>query len=198
MVLLPTLPHLAFLVALTLLLLSLPLADKLPLDRALTAVSVTLFAVLYTCGPFALAVRLHDLSPHWMFLALIVSWVSDSAAYYVGKNLGRHMLAPRLSPGKTREGAIGSAVLGAAAGYLYLAYAHPVALPAWAMIALPLSINVAGQIGDLAESALKRGADVKDSGNLLPGHGGMLDRVDGVLFAFPATYVFLLLLGRLG
>ncbi len=197
-VLVPALPHLAFFVALTLLLLLLPLGDKLPLDRALPAVSATLFAVVYCCGPFALAAKLHELSPHWMFLVLVVSWVSDSAAFFVGKAIGRRKLAPRLSPGKTWEGAIGSAVLGTAAGYAYLEYAHPIELVGWAMAAMPLCINVAGQFGDLAESALKRGAGVKDSGSLLPGHGGMLDRMDGTLFAFPAAYVFLLFLQRLG
>ncbi len=194
LVLAPALPHLAFFVALTMLLLVLPLGDKLPLDRALASVAATLFAVLYTCGPFAIAALLHALSPHWIFLVLLVSWVGDSAAFFVGKAVGKHKLAPRLSPGKTWEGAIGSAVLGTVAGFAYLQFALPDVLAAWVMIALPLVINVAGQFGDLAESALKRGAGVKDSGTLLPGHGGMLDRMDGTLFAFPAAYVFLLLL----
>ena len=197
-VLLPALPHLAFFVALTLLLLLLPLCDKLPLDSALPAVAVTLFAVLYTCGPFSLAAQLHELSPHWMFLVLFVSWVSDSAAFFVGRAIGRRKLAPRLSPGKTWEGTIGSTVLGTVAGFAYLKYVHPIELAAWATIAMPLAINVAGQFGDLAESVLKRGAGVKDSGELLPGHGGMLDRMDGTLFAFPAAYVFLLLLRQFG
>jgi len=160
-------------------------------DVALVAVASTLFAVIYTCGPFALARRLHDMSPHWLFVVLLVNWVGDSAAMYVGKAIGRHKLAPSISPGKTWEGAIASAVLGTAAGAGYLTYFQPTAGLAFA-VGLALAANVSGQLGDLAESVLKRGANLKDSGSLLPGHGGMLDRMDGALFAFPAAYLYLI------
>jgi phosphatidate cytidylyltransferase len=86
-------------------------------------------------------------------------------------------------------------VLGTAAGVVYLQAVMPEILALWAMIALPLATNIASQIGDLAESALKRGSGTKDSGQILPGHGGALDRMDGSLFAFPTVYLFLLILG---
>jgi phosphatidate cytidylyltransferase len=160
-------------------------------EVALIAVASTLFALAYTCGPFALARRLHDMSPHWLFAALLVNWVGDAAAMYVGKAVGRHKLAPSISPGKTWEGAIASFVLGSAAGTAYLLHFEPFAGSAAFLLGFSVVANVAGQLGDLAESVLKRGANIKDSGGLLPGHGGMLDRMDGALFAFPATYLYL-------
>jgi phosphatidate cytidylyltransferase len=160
-------------------------------DAALLAVSSSLFALLYTCGPFALARRLHDVSPHWLFAALLVNWVGDSAAMYVGKAIGRHKLAPSISPGKTWEGAIASLVLGSAAGTAYLMHFQPGASNLAFCLGFSLTANAAGQLGDLAESVLKRGAHIKDSGHLLPGHGGMLDRMDGALFAFPTAYFYL-------
>ena len=185
-------------------------------DLALMAVASTLFALVYTCGPFALARRLHEMSPHWLFAVLLTNWVGDSAAMYVGKAFGRHKLAPSISPGKTWEGAIASLLLGSAAGTVYLMHfllgawgplslfgftclhcQDPAAFQpaAWSplfLVGLSVTINVAWQLGDLAESVLKRGAKIKDSGQLLPGHGGMLDRVDGALFAFPAAYLYLI------
>jgi phosphatidate cytidylyltransferase len=116
---------------------------------------------------------------------------------YVGKGLGRNKLAPSISPNKTWEGAIASLVLGAGAGLAYLLY-FEVSTLHWAVLAGAAALmNVAGQTGDLAESVLKRGAHIKDSGALLPGHGGMLDRMDGALFSYPALYVFLEVLRRL-
>ena len=159
-------------------------------EAALVAVACTFFALVYTCGPFALARRLHEMSPHWLFAALLVNWVGDSAAMYVGKAIGRNKLAPSISPGKTWEGAIASAALGTAAGAAYLQYFNPSAA-LWFAVGFSLVVNVSGQLGDLAESVLKRGANLKDSGGLLPGHGGMLDRMDGALFAFPAAYLYL-------
>ena len=160
-------------------------------EVALIAVASTLFALIYTCGPFALARRLHDMSPHWLFAVLLVNWVGDSAAMYVGKAFGRHKLAPSISPGKSWEGAIASVVLGSAAGTAYLLHFLSGAESLAFLLGLSLVANVAGQLGDLAESVLKRGARIKDSGELLPGHGGMLDRMDGALFAFPAAYLYL-------
>jgi phosphatidate cytidylyltransferase len=107
----------------------------------------------------------------------------------VGKNFGRHKLAPSVSPGKSWEGAAASAVTGVAFGMIYLPLTIHASLPLAG--ALALAANVAGQIGDLAESAIKRGAGVKDSGALLPGHGGFLDRVDSTMFALPVLYALL-------
>ncbi len=195
LVLLPTLLNQGFLIVLLLVLLAMATLDSRAVAETYGSSAATFFGVVYTCGPLAIAAHLHALSPHWIFLPLLVSWVGDSAAYYVGRAIGKHKLAPQLSPGKTWEGTIGSVMLGTAAGVVYLQAVMPDILAFWAMIALPLTTNVAGQIGDLAESALKRGSGAKDSGQILPGHGGALDRMDGTLFAFPAVYVFLLILG---
>ena len=194
LVLLPAMLNQAFLIVLLLVLLGMATLDARPVEETYGSSAATFFGVVYTCGPFAIAAHLHALSPHWIFLPLLISWVGDSAAYYVGRAIGKHKLAPRLSPGKTWEGTFGSALLGTAAGAVYLQAVMPEMLPLWAMIALPLATNIAGQIGDLAESALKRGSGTKDSGQILPGHGGALDRMDGTLFAFPAVFIFLLIL----
>ncbi|MCB1021749.1 MAG: phosphatidate cytidylyltransferase [Bryobacterales bacterium] len=178
-----------YLIGVTVLLMMLTL-DRTRHQTALTAVSTTLFAVIYTCGPFALARELHEMSPHWLFAPLLVNWVGDSSAMYVGKAIGRHKLAPTVSPGKTWEGTIASFVLGSAVGAGYLHYVLPDANLLFVLGFAAVS-NVAGQLGDLSESVLKRGAKMKDSGELLPGHGGMLDRMDGALFAFPAAFLYL-------
>jgi phosphatidate cytidylyltransferase len=110
-----------------------------------------------------------------------------------GAKFGRHKLAPAISPGKTWEGAVASALTAIVFGQIYL----PLAIPGTSLLKaglLALAANVAGQAGDLAESAIKRGAGVKDSGTLLPGHGGMLDRVDSTLFALPVLYALVTLL----
>lgn len=182
------------LIAVTLALLALTLQVERH-QLAIPAVAYTLFAMVYTCGPFALARMLHELNPHWMFVVFVINWVGDSAALYVGRAIGRNKLAPSISPNKTWEGTIASLALGAAAGTGYLVY-FEVSTLLWSLLASVL-VNVAGQTGDLAESVLKRGADLKDSGSLLPGHGGMLDRMDGALFGFPVVYLFLELLRRL-
>ena len=183
------LPEAAFLVGFSILLLLLALTR--PLRESLGGVASTLFGVIYIGGAFSLGRELHVASPHWLFYVLVLNWVGDSAAYFVGRSWGRRPLAPAISPNKTWEGTIASAVTAVAVGTGYLAYfqpAEPAAVPLLTAGLLSLWVNAAAQLGDLAESALKRGAQVKDSGELLPGHGGMLDRVDGVLFALPACY----------
>lgn len=160
-------------------------AQVLPLAAA------TLLGIIYVFGAWRCAIGLRDIHPHWLAFALILNWVGDIAAYATGRAIGRHRLAPQLSPKKTWEGSAGSAVLSALFGGLYL----PTFLPAVSVaqaVALAVAGNVAGQLGDLAESALKRGAGVKDSGTLLPGHGGMLDRVDSALFTLPVVYLWVL------
>jgi phosphatidate cytidylyltransferase len=123
----------------------------------------------------------------WVLIVIFVTWVNDSAAYLIGRAIGRHPLAPIVSPRKTTEGSVagllGSALIGSI-GFATFGLGN------WWIGALTGGlIGIAGQIGDLAESYLKRAAGVKDSGNLIPGHGGLLDRIDGLLFAFPAGYV---------
>lgn len=146
--------------------------------------------IIYVFGSWKTGILLHDMNPNWLMFGLAVNWIGDTGAYYVGRNFGRHKLAPAISPGKSREGAVASAVTGVAFGMIYL----PLAIKGtsiWVAGLLALGANIAGQVGDLAESAIKRGAGVKDSGTLLPGHGGVLDRLDSTMFAMPVLYSLL-------
>jgi len=158
------------------------------LRHVLPQVAATTMGAFYCFAPWRFAIDLRGVSVHLLFFALALNWVGDSAAYYVGRRFGKHKLAPVVSPGKTWEGAVAS-VLGAVLfGVLYLGHFVP-QVAWWQVVLIAALANGAGQLGDLAESALKRGAGVKDSGNLLPGHGGVLDRVDSALFALPVVYV---------
>ena len=143
--------------------------------------------VPYIFGAMRTALLLHDRGPWWLFFPLALTWIGDSAAYYVGRRFGRHKLAPKISPGKSIEGSAASAL----ASTLFTMTLMPHLVPeisVWSAGLIGVLGNIAGQIGDLAESALKRVAGVKDSGRLLPGHGGMLDRVDSSLFTLPVVY----------
>jgi len=132
---------------------------------------------------------------NWIFLALFTTFASDTAAFFIGRALGRHPLAPNISPGKTWEGAVGG-VLGAVLVSLFFVLPTPLSLNPylnWGQaILLGLLVSVFGQIGDLTESLLKRNVGVKDSGTLIPGHGGVLDRVDSIVFAGVVVYYFAL------
>ena len=175
----------------------LPLSAEVP-DKGLTRAAALVMGIVYIFGSWKTAILLHDSVPqpaafgasgghHLLMFGLMVNWIGDTGAYYVGKNFGRHKLAPAVSPGKTWEGAVASAVTGVVFGLIYL----PLAIKGTSFLlagSLALAASVAGQVGDLAESAIKRGAGVKDSGGLLPGHGGMLDRVDSSMFALPVLY----------
>jgi phosphatidate cytidylyltransferase len=154
----------------------------------LLSVACEILGAFYAFAPWRFAADLRAASVHLLFFALALNWVGDSAAYYAGRLFGRHKLAPVVSPKKTWEGAAASVAASAGFGLLYLGYFVP-RLPWWEIAAMAVLGNIAGQFGDLAESAIKRGAGVKDSGSLLPGHGGMLDRVDSSLFALPAVYL---------
>ncbi len=146
-----------------------------------------------------------------VLLTFFVIWIGDTAAYYAGRAFGRIKFAPRISPKKTWEGAIASGIASVAVGILLVEFATPISrgltaihllrapayfedTPMWMTALVALAINIAGQVGDLLESLIKRGASVKDSGSLLPGHGGILDRIDALLFASP---VALLIFGAL-
>ena len=137
--------------------------------------------------------ELRTISPYWVFYANAINWVGDSAAYFVGRAIGKHKLAPRISPGKSIEGAVASVIFASVFGVAFLHYFLP-GTPLWLAMGVSVAANIAGQLGDLAESALKRGAGVKDSGTLLPGHGGWLDRLDSSLFSLPVTLFVLTLL----
>ncbi len=145
-----------------------------------------LFGALYTFAPWRFAIDLRAASVHLLFFALALNWAGDTAAYYIGRSFGKHPLAPVISPKKSWEGAAASVAGSVVFGALYLGYFTP-RIPMWEVITMSVLGNIAGQFGDLAESAIKRGAGVKDSGNLLPGHGGILDRLDSSLFALPVV-----------
>jgi len=162
------------------------------LAGTLPSVGTALLGIIYIFGAWRCAVLLREANPHWLMIALLVSWAGDTAAMYVGKAWGRRKLAPRISPGKTMEGAAASVVFGTLSAVLYARFFLPT--ESLAMIVVVGAVaNVAGQLGDLCESAFKRGAGVKDSGTMLPGHGGWLDRIDSTLFSIPAVYAVLLL-----
>ena len=156
--------------------------------NVLTEVAASFMGVFYTFVPWRFAIDLRAVSIHLLFFALALNWVGDSAAYYVGRAIGKHKLAPLVSPGKSWEGAIASVAGAILFGLLYLGHFVP-QIPLWQVALIAAIANVAGQLGDLAESAMKRGAGLKDSGTLLPGHGGFLDRLDSSLFALPVVYV---------
>lgn len=154
-------------------------------DALATGAAFTL-GVFYIFGAWSAALNLRQASAHWLFFAIALNWVGDISAFYVGRALGRHKLAPRVSPAKSWEGAAASLAASLLFGIFYLGWALP-DLPLWQRALVAAAGNVAGQVGDLAESALKRGAGVKDSGTMLPGHGGWLDRLDSSLFSMPVV-----------
>lgn len=165
------------------------------LATALPAAAAFLLGDLYIFGAWRCAIGLRAINPHWLMIALLVSWAGDTAAMYVGRTFGKHKLAPHVSPAKTWEGSFGSVAGGVLAAVIYAHYLIPTAAP-WIVLLIAAAANIAGQIGDLCESAFKRGAGVKDSGTTLPGHGGWLDRIDSSLFSIPVVYVALTYLLR--
>jgi phosphatidate cytidylyltransferase len=155
----------------------------------LTGVSA-LFGALYIGGLFGFLLRLRE-SSHGLLATVfvfVVVWVTDAAAYFAGRSFGRHPLLPRVSPGKTWEGSLTGLLAGVAVAALLFAATHR-GLGEGALVGA--AVSVAGQIGDLVESNFKRFVGAKDSGTVLPGHGGVLDRFDSALFALPAAYYLL-------
>jgi phosphatidate cytidylyltransferase len=162
---------------------SLVLLAKTPLPEVFPALGAFAFGVPYFALPIASLYHIQRLDPWWLFLLMAIVWLGDTAAFYVGSRIGRNKLAPTVSPNKTWEGAVAGFATGLAA---------TVAWSLWRLgevdgrlLLIGAATAVAAQLGDLVESMIKRGAGVKDSGDLLPGHGGMLDRMDAMLFAAP-------------
>ncbi|MCG6910986.1 MAG: phosphatidate cytidylyltransferase [Deltaproteobacteria bacterium] len=125
----------------------------------------------------------------WIFFVLVIVFAGDISALYVGTYFGKHKIYPALSPKKTIEGSLGGLGANLFCGALFKAIFLP-ELSWWTSLVFCLSLGVAGQIGDFFESGLKRGANIKDSGGILPGHGGILDRTDALMFAAPVAYLF--------
>jgi len=176
----------AFFVLIAILAMSLALRSR-EMSQALPEAAALLLGVAYVFGSLRCAIELRAINIYWLFFALSLNWVGDIAALYVGRSLGRHKLAPNVSPAKSWEGSIASTMASVIYGAFYFRWLLPAA-PLAEALGLTVIANVAGQLGDLCESAIKRGAGVKDSGNLLPGHGGWLDRLDSSLFALPVVY----------
>jgi phosphatidate cytidylyltransferase len=168
------------------------LSGPYPLSTAIVSVSTTIFGITYVSWFLSHLVLLRGLDHGigLIFYLFLIIWVGDTGAFYVGASIGKHKLAPMVSPKKTVEGALG----GLAASMLialiakkwlvpFLSYKH-----AWILGGL---LAVLGQLGDLGKSVFKRDAGIKDSGNIIPGHGGILDRVDGLLFSTPVLYYYI-------
>ena len=182
------------------------------LSSGYPAAAASVFAFTYIALPMGMLVQLRQqwAGAFYLLYLLLVVWAGDIFAYFVGKSIGRHLMAPRISPKKTWEGAVASVVASVAVGWLLFHYALPISSgllragliqqrdglfgleqPATGpIIFLTIVINLAAQLGDLVESLIKRGAGVKDSGAILPGHGGMLDRIDALLFAAPVLWYY--------
>jgi phosphatidate cytidylyltransferase len=163
------------------------------LSKALPRASLLIAGVVYVFGAWKCAIPLREINPHWLMYGLMLNWVGDTGAYFIGRKFGKHRLAPVVSPKKSWEGSVASVVTSVLIGGAYLWRFIP-DMPIAHIVGITVAANVAGQLGDLAESAMKRGAGVKDSGTILPGHGGFLDRVDSTLFALPVIYGYLLLI----
>jgi phosphatidate cytidylyltransferase len=176
------------------------------------AAAAAVFAFTYIALPLGMLVQLRQQAAGAIFLLylLLVVWAGDIFAYFVGKSIGRHLMAPRISPKKTWEGAAASVIASVVVGWLIFEHAEQISsallhaglitraggmygleIPDLApVVVLTIILNIAAQLGDLVESLIKRGAGVKDSGAILPGHGGMLDRVDALLFAAPVLWYY--------
>ncbi|HVM91612.1 MAG TPA: phosphatidate cytidylyltransferase [Terriglobales bacterium] len=176
------------------------------------AAAASTFAFVYIAVPMALLVeiRRQPAGAIWVIYTLLAVWAGDIFAYFIGKSIGRHRMSSRISPNKTWQGAIASIAASVLIGVFW--FQHAVHLTElllrislidprsgmfrveqphlWPIVVLSAVVNIAAQLGDLVESLIKRGAGVKDSGSILPGHGGMLDRIDAMLFAVPVVWVF--------
>ncbi|MBA3012548.1 MAG: phosphatidate cytidylyltransferase [Proteobacteria bacterium] len=183
--------------ALNLLAMSVYVLARFPLDTfVFDIISKQVLGIVYIPVSLSLLVFLKEMESgtFWIIWLLIVIFANDTGAFYTGTFFGKHKLAPNISPNKTIEGSVGGILTSMVAGFVFsFAFFDNFTL---ALHTLPCSflMAVAGQIGDLFESAMKRASNIKDSGRILPGHGGMLDRIDGLLLAIPVLYVYLVFL----
>jgi phosphatidate cytidylyltransferase len=185
---------------------------RVALNSAYPAAAASTFAFVYIAVPMAMLVQLRQqwAGAFWLLYLLLVVWAGDIFAYFVGRSVGRHLMAPRISPKKTWEGAAASLAASLVVGILLFSRALQISSfllragliqrrdglfglekpELWPIILLTIIVNIAAQLGDLVESLIKRGAGAKDSGTILPGHGGMLDRIDALLFAAPVLWFY--------
>jgi phosphatidate cytidylyltransferase len=178
---------------------------RAPLIQVLPDTAQGLFGLIYIAYPLTLVPLLwkQEDGPALVLFLMVCVWAGDIAALYIGRAFGKRKLAPRLSPGKTWVGSIASIVGSMIAGGIVIAISNTltargntllhISEPLWQSLLLASILNIAAQLGDLLESAIKRGAGVKDSGTMLPGHGGILDRIDALLLAAPVLWYILLL-----
>jgi phosphatidate cytidylyltransferase len=186
--------------------------QRADLKTGYPAAAASTFAFAYIAIPMALlvAIRQQPAGAIWTIYTLLAVWAGDIFAYFVGKSLGRHRMSPEISPKKTWEGAVASIVASVIIGTLWFEHAPAISSALlrvglidrrggifgleqprlWPIILLSAVVNIAAQLGDLVESLIKRGAGAKDSGTILPGHGGMLDRIDAMLFAVPVVWAY--------
>jgi phosphatidate cytidylyltransferase len=169
-------------------------ATRRPIVEALPSAGISSSGLLLVAFPLTYAIRLHALGregPRLLLFVLVLIWASDSAAYFAGRALGKHPVAPHLSPKKTWEGSIAGFASSILVAFAFMRW---LSVPIVILLGAAAVGNIAGQIGDLLESAYKRSAGVKDSGALLPGHGGMLDRIDALILAIPVVWYYFVLL----
>jgi len=186
------------------------LFDKAP--NTVLNISFTIAGLIYAIIPFMILINIscidktytfnhptgnyyNDMAPynyHYVLGIILLIWASDVCAYLVGSLIGKNKLYERISPGKTWEGSVGSAILTIGCSFIVAHWFHELSLTHW--IVISILVSVFGTIGDLVESMLKRQAGVKDSGRIMPGHGGILDRFDSLLFVSPFIYAYLVLI----
>jgi phosphatidate cytidylyltransferase len=183
---------------------------RAPLNQVLPDTAQGLFGLIYIAYPLTLIPLLwkQEDGPALVLFLMVCVWSGDIAALYVGRAFGKRKLAPRLSPGKTWVGSIASIAGSMIAAAIVIAISNAlnargntllhISEPLWQSLLLAAIINIAAQLGDLLESAIKRGAGVKDSGTMLPGHGGILDRIDALLLAAPVLWLVLILKDTFG
>ncbi len=186
--------------------------QRTQMSGAYPAAGASTFAFGYVALPLAMLVQVRQQwgGAFWLLYLLLIVWAGDIFAYFVGHTVGRHLMAPRISPKKTWEGAAAALVASLLVGILLFTHALQISSfllriglitrrdglfglekpELWPIITLTVVLNVAAQLGDLVESLIKRGAGVKDTGTILPGHGGMLDRIDALLFAAPIMWFY--------
>ena len=170
------------------------LFTRRPLVETLPAAGISSSGLILVAFPLSYAIRLHGAGtqgPALLLFAMVIIWVGDTAAYFVGRSIGKYKLAPHLSPSNTWEGTVAS-FLGSLV--VALVFARFVTVPLPHLLGMAAVGNVAGQVGDLLESAYKRSAGIKDSGSLLPGHGGVLDRIDALILAIPVVWYYWVLI----